>query len=113
MNEKSNELLEEILLWTKYDYLATKQKMIEHLDTDDKKIAYQKSNGERSSRDIAKLVSVSYKTIQKWWKKWFDLGLMEQTEKYGGSRYKQLISLTKMGIPIPDISTEEVEDEQR
>lgn len=98
------ELLEEILLWTKYDYSATKQKMIEHLDTVDKKIAYQLSDGEKSTRDIAKLISASQKSVSNWWQKWFELELMEQTEKYGRGRYNRLISLTRMGIPVPEIS---------
>ena len=107
INEKSIELLEEILLWTKYDYTETKRKMLEHLNSNDKKIAYELSNGENSQNYIEKFVSVSQKTISSWWKKWFELGLMEQTEKYRGSRYKRLISLTKMGIPIPEIPMEE------
>ena len=109
--DRTIELLEEILLWTKYDYSETKQKMIEHLDTDEKKIAYQLSDGEKSTRDISKKAGVHFTTIADWWRSWFKLELMEQTEKYGGSRYKRFISLTKMGIPIPEISTEEVEDE--
>jgi len=95
-------LLEEILLWTKYDFEETKQKMIQELDTDDKKIAYQLSDGENSSRDIANKVNVTHKTIQNWWNNWFEAGLVEQTEKYGGGRYKKFCSLTKMGILIPN-----------
>jgi len=100
-DDKIIELLEEILLWTKYDYAVTKQKMLEHLDNDDKKIAYQSSTGENSTHDIANKVSVSAMTISNWWNKWFELGLMEQTDKFGRKRYKRLISLTKMGIKIP------------
>lgn len=101
--DRTTELLEEILLWTKYDFSETKQKMLENLDTDDKKITYQLSNGEKSSRDLSSFVSVSHSTIFRWWKEWFELGLVEQTEKYGGGRYKRLISLTRMGIPVPEI----------
>ena len=101
--EKIIELLEEILIWTKYDYSDIKLKMQKHLDTDDKKIAYQLSNGERSRRDISTFVSVSHSSIYRWWNEWFELGLVEQTEKYGGGRYKRLISLTRMGIPVPEI----------
>ena len=104
--DKTIELLEEILLWTKYDYTETKQKLIEHLDTDDKKIAYQLSNGENSSRNISKQVSVSHTTIHDWWNAWFNLGIMEQTEKYGGSRFKRLISLTIMGINLPEFEVD-------
>ena len=104
------ELLEEILLWTKYDFLEIKQKMIEHLDTDDKKIVYQLSDGKRSSYDIAEFITASRRSISNWWQRWFELGLVKQTEKYEG-RYKRLVSLTEMGIPIPEIPEEEIEGE--
>lgn len=109
-NEIIIELLEEILLWTKYDYTTTKQKMLQHLNTDNKRVAYQLSDGDNSRKYIAGKVGVSDQTISNWWKEWFEFGLTEQTEKYGGGRYKRLISLTKMGIPVPEVSMEE-EDE--
>ena len=105
-NKKIVELPEEILLWTKYDYKETKRKLLELLNTDEKKIAYQLSDGERSSREIAKVVSVSHMAIQQWWSKWFELDLIEQAEKHGRGRYKRLISLTKMGISIPETPDE-------
>ena len=110
MDEERIRSLEEILLWTKYDYTETKRKMLEHLNTDEKKIAYQLSDGERSTRDISKKAGVHFSTIADWWKSWFKLELMVQTEKYRGSRYKKLASLIIMGIPFPEISMEE-EDE--
>ena len=109
-NEIIIELLEEILLWTKYDYAETKRKMLVHLNTDEKKIAYQLSDGEKSTRYISKKAGVHFSTIADWWKSWFKLELMEQTEKYSGSRYKKLASLLIMGIPVPEVSMEE-EDE--
>lgn len=104
--DKIIELLEEILLWMKYDYLDTKRKLLDKLDNDDKKIAYQSSTGENSTHDIAKKVSVSAMTISNWWNKWLEFGLMEQTDKFGGKRYKRLISLTKMGIRVPEFEEE-------
>jgi len=71
-----------------------------------KKIAYELSDGERSSRDIAKIIKPSHTTVGNWWDKWFKLGLVEQTEKYGGSQYTRLCSLTKMGIKMPEIALE-------
>jgi len=99
-------LLEEILLWMKYDYLDAKRKLLEVLDTEKKIIAYELSNGERSVRDISKFAGVHFTTIGDWWNKWFEDDLMVQTEKYGGSRYKRLCSLTKIGIKIPEIKEE-------
>ena len=106
-NDKIIELLDEILLWMKYDYLDTKRKLIETLDTEDKIIAYELSDGYRSTNDIAQYVDVSHQTVYNWWNKWFEFGLIEQTEKYGGGRYKRLCSLTKMGIKVPEITMEE------
>ena len=80
--------------------------MLDNLDTDEKKIAYQLSDGDRSTRNISKQADVHFSTIAKWWNTWYKLDIMEQTEKYRGSRFKRLISLTKMGIPIPEIPEE-------
>ena len=104
--DRNLELLEEILLWTKYDYSTTKQKMLQHLDTDDKIISYQLSDGENSTYDIEKKVSVTAMTISNWWGRWFQEGLVEQTEKYVGLRYKRLISLTKLGIKVPEFEVD-------
>lgn len=90
--------------------LKQKKILIETLDNDDKIIAYELSNGERSTRDIEEHVNVSFNTVSRWWNKWFEEGLMEQTAKYGGSRYKRLCSLTKLGIKIPE--TLEDEDDE-
>ena len=97
------ELLEEILLWTKYDFLEMKQLMIDELDTDEKRIAYQLSDGENSTAQIASVIPVSQMTISNWWRNWLELGIVKQTEKYGGRRRKRLISLAEMGIPYPDL----------
>ena len=97
------ELLNEILLWMKYDYLDTKNRLKLNLDSEEKIIAYELSTGENSTYDISKKISVSATTVSNWWSKWFDEGIMEQTEKYGGNRYKKLCSLTKFGIKIPEI----------
>jgi len=101
-SNRAIELLEEILLWMKYDYLETKKKLLEILDTDEKKTAYELSDGINSGRSIAREIGVGNKTIGNWWKKWFEAGLIEQTEKYRGGQYKKLCSLTKMGIKLSE-----------
>ena len=105
-NSKTIEILEEILLWMKYDYSNIKERLREKLDSEGKIVAYELSDGERSVRDIAPYAGVHFTTIGSWWNNWFEEGLMEQTEKYGGSRYKRLCSLSKMGIKIPELKEE-------
>lgn len=112
-NNRIIELLEEILLWTKYDFEEIKQKMIEALDTDEKKIAYQLTDGENSTTQIASVIPVSQVTVSNWWRNWLELGIVKQTEKFGGKRRIRLISLAEMGIPFPDIPVIGEEDEQR
>lgn len=103
--DKTTELLEEILKWTKFNAMQLKTVLLEKLDTDEKKLIYENSNGDRSSRDIAKLANVSYKTVQNYWKSWSEMGILEATEKYRGGRFKKLCSLVELGIAIPKSSS--------
>lgn len=103
--DRTAELLEEILKWTKFNAMQLKAVLLEELDADEKKLVYENSDGDRSSRDIAKLANVSYKTVQHYWKSWSEIGIVEATEKYRGGRFKKLCSLVELGIAIPKSSS--------
>lgn len=76
------ELLEEILKWIGFEgNQRVKEVLLDELDTDAKKIAYELSDG-RSSPDIAKEVDVTDKTIRDWWKKWVKRRIAEIHPSY-------------------------------
>lgn len=104
---KIRELLEEVLVWVKYDYLTLKNKIIEFIQTDQEKIVYEYSDGERSLRDLCKLADVHHTTVKSWLEKWYEEGIVDSIEKYGGKRYIRIVSLAKFGISIPEILEKE------
>lgn len=105
MNTKpTDEILKEILKWQKLHGTEILKKKIEDkkLFLDDNQIlAYYHSDGNRSSRDIAKITGIGYKTIQTLWKKWILAGIAEPSEKYGGGQCKRLFELHELSLELP------------
>jgi len=95
-------LLEQILRWTKAGaIMQLKPSIQETLQNDEAKLVYEYSDGEKSTREIGKLASVSHMTVKNYWEKWSELGIVEPTEKYEGGRFRRLCSLRELGIALP------------
>jgi hypothetical protein len=95
-------LLEQILRWTKTGaIMQMKPSIQEALQSDEAKLVYEYSDGEKSTREIGKLAGVSHGTVTNYWEKWSDLGIVEPTEKYEGGRFRRLCSLRELGIALP------------
>jgi predicted transcriptional regulator len=56
--------------------------------------AYELSNGERSTRDIGRLVNSDQKSISNWWREWETKGLVEKVGKKG--QFKARYSLLEL-----------------
>jgi predicted transcriptional regulator len=91
--------LKEQLRWTRF--IGVRQLK------DDERIVYELSDGEKSTREIEGLTKVSRTTVARLWDKWYKLGLMERSEKYGGGRMKHSFSLADAGIEVPSLPAAE------
>lgn len=62
---------------------------------------YELSDGQRSSREIEKIVNkeVTQRTVVTWWQKWRRLGLVEQSETYSG-RMQKVLPLEEVGLTL-------------
>lgn len=103
-NNQTNELLKEILKWQKLQGAEILKKKIKEggLFSDKKQIiAYHHSDGKKSSRDVAKIANIGYKTIQALWKKWISIGIAEPSEKYKGGQCKRIFELNELGLELP------------
>jgi hypothetical protein len=97
-------LLEELVKWTKVtSFPHVKNLLLEILGSPEEKIAYQSSDGERSSRDVAEIANVSQFTIAKWWKIWIKAGIADPVQVQRGERAKCIFSLDEFGIQVPEI----------
>ena len=102
-DEVQTELLREILKWTKFSGMkAVKDVFTLSLDTYQKKLVYQLSDGEKGSVEIGRASDIaSTDTITRYWKIWTKLGLGENIAVKGGKRFKRAFDLEEFGIEIP------------
>lgn len=69
-------------------------------DSNNKKKIYELSDGNRSTRDIQKIVGVSPPTITAYWKQWALSGIVIPAERKG--RYKAAFDLKEYGLSVLD-----------
>lgn len=68
-------------------------------------LLYEKSDGTKTTRDLANEFTISHVTIASYWDKWTELGIMEKISvKGGGSRGKKLFSLSEIGITESEVN---------
>lgn len=105
--EKIHQELREIKFWTRFSAMPTiRRAIVENLRDDVDKLVYDLSDGNRSTREIASIVSnenrsITHVTVANLWKKWSILGLVVPTKRRG--RYMKVFSLTSLGIEVPEI----------
>ena len=98
------ELLEELVKWTKVtSFPHVKNILLAILASPEEKIAYQSSDGERTSRKVADMANVSQPQISKWWKTWIKAEIAEPVSVQRGERAKRIFSLEDFGIEVPVI----------
>jgi hypothetical protein len=94
MVSREEELLTELLMWTKFmarpglaDSLSDVLKEPKH------KLAYEATNGKRTQTEVGKMAGLDQTTVSDLWSRWRRLGLLNDT----GNRPARLISLTDLG----------------
>lgn len=105
---KSIELkIDQLLKWTRFAGLQQlKNTLTQTLTSDRELLIYELSDGERTTREIAKLVNLgSITTVTNYWKKWSKLGIVEPSPKRRG-RFHRFCSLEEIGLTIPPIIKE-------
>jgi len=102
-----SEKLDELIFWTKFSALPTFIALLKDALRDDvDKLVYELSDGERSTREIAHLISrggraITHTTVANMWQKWFLMNLVMPARRRG--RYKRVVSLESIGIEVPEI----------
>ena len=105
MEQQSNEqteILKEILKWIRFTGAKeVKSVLVSTLDTEQKRLIYHLSDGNRTSMDIAKAAGTSDTTIRRYWASWARQGIVESLKVRGGERYKKSFELEDFGIEVP------------
>lgn len=107
------ELLEELVKWTKVTSIPNVKKLLsDFLESPEEKIAYQVSDGKKTSREVANQAKASQTHVVRWWKKWMKAGIAEPVSAKRGKRAKRVFSLDDFGIKVSvsqETTTEEGE----
>jgi hypothetical protein len=110
MDQQSNEqteILREILKWIKFTGLKeVKNVLMATLDTEQKRLIYDLSDGNRGSVEIAKLAGTSDTTVRRYWTLWIRQGIVESLRVRGGERYKKSFELEDFGIEVPELKAQ-------
>lgn len=94
-------LLRELSAWIKLEARPrAAARLADILDSDEKKLVYQYSDGTRGVREVGDITGVDKNTVLTWWKDWDKRGIMEQATAWKGRR-QRLVSLEDVGIEVP------------
>ncbi len=100
------ELLTEILKWIKFaGAKEVREVLASTLDTDQKRLIYHLSDGNRGSVEIAKLSNTSDRTVRRYWESWTRQGIVDPLKVRGGERYKKSFEPEDFGIRVPELGT--------
>jgi hypothetical protein len=94
--------LDQLLKWTRFAGMQQLRSILtQNLTKDTEMLLYELSDGERTTREIARLAGVgSNATIASYWKKWSKIGIVEPSERRRG-RYRRICSLEEVGLTVP------------
>ncbi len=97
------EALNEIKQWSRLiGFPAAKVALETALNTEEKKIVYHLSNGNRSTKEIASLSGVNIRYVSEWGQSWEAIGILMQSKSTTvKGRRQKLFELSDFGIPIP------------
>ena len=103
--ESLSEKFDELIFWTRFSALPTfRALLMDTLREDIDKLVYELSDGNRSTREIANIISgggraITHVTVANMWKKWAILNLAMSARRKG--RHKRITSLESLGIEVP------------
>lgn len=94
-------LMQKLVTYIKLaNYDSIRNRLMEIVNSDDKKRAFEATDGINSTRDIYSITGVNKNTVSAWWNDWEKQGLVEESTGARGRRVK-LVSLSDFGIGVP------------
>jgi len=101
--DENQKILKDIARWIRFQNIGKlKEVLLAELDTDEKKVAFENTDGEMGIKEVAELAKAPQDTVYGWWKKWSNLGILEPSETRKG-RLRKICSLEDVGIKVPKV----------
>lgn len=82
------------------NYDDIRNRLMEILNSDDKKRVFEATDGKRGTRDIESTTGVGKNTVSDWWNEWQKEGIVEESQEVRGRRCR-VLSLADFGIEVP------------
>lgn len=99
--DENQQLLREIARWSRFQNIGKlKEVLTAELDSDEKKLAFENTDGAKGIKEIAQISGAPQDTVYSWWKKWSRLGILEPSKSREG-RLVKICSLEDVGMKIP------------
>lgn len=99
---EQTQILKEILKWIKFaGAKEVKSVLLATLDSEQKRLIYHLSDGDKGSLEIAEAAGISDRTVRRFWASWARNGIVETLRVRGGERYKKSFELEDFGIEVP------------
>jgi predicted mannosyl-3-phosphoglycerate phosphatase (HAD superfamily) len=93
--------VKEHLRWARLSGLVHLRTIFEkEFKGNEEKVVYELSDGEKSIRDLEKLTGISRSKVSLLWRRWYNMGIMERSEKYEGKRMRKSFSLLDVGLDV-------------
>jgi len=103
--ESIDRTLRELLKWTRFANIGKlKDTLTQTLDSDQKKVAYEETDGVNGTKEAAVASGAAQDTVYGWWQQWYRIGVVTESENRKG-RMVKIISLEDLGIKIPKKKT--------
>lgn len=99
-----NDSLRELVTWTRVTgYPVVKQTLETVLDSDEKRLVYHLTDGQRGVKEIQRLTGVNVRFISEWGQEWERIGIAipSRASEIKGRRQK-VFDLAAFGISAPD-----------
>ena len=97
--------LRELVAWTRViAYPTVKQTLETVLDSDEKRLVYHLTDGQRGVKEIQRLTSVNARYISEWGQEWERIGIVGRSRVSSvGGRRQRAFDLTGFGLEIPEV----------
>lgn len=93
--------INELLKWTKFaGAKEVRNVLMTALDSEQKRLIYQFSDGNNGTIKIAELANVSDGTVRNYWESWYRQGIVDPISVKGGQRFKKSFNIEDFGITI-------------
>lgn len=93
--------IKDMTKWLRFQNLPSlKQLLQDELSDDARRLTYENTDGIKSLREVGETSGVPVPTVQSWWGRWYNLGIVDESPTRKG-RMERLCSLRDVGIDVP------------